>query len=73
MKLVCIDNKGRADGERHTNLTVDKVYDDKTGQINMYKAFYIIKDDKGEYNAYHKSRFITLQEWRENKIKEILK
>ena len=66
MKVVCIKNIGP-----HVDITIDKVYDviEQRDQIDTY----YIRNDKGQVYGYIKTRFITLEEFRENKIKEILK
>ena len=66
MKLICISNSNRNDRLR-LNLTVGKVYD---GEIDDWGS-YIVRNDAGEINPYSKRTFITLDEWREEKLKEI--
>ena len=59
-KIVCIyDN-------RSSGLTKGEVY-----SIISCVSGYYIKNDWGDYGTYHTSRFISLEEHRHLKIKEI--
>ena len=68
MKVVCID------AYTFTGLTYHKVYD----QVNLSDLddindrFITIIDNNGLKRRYLKDSFISLEEWRENKLKEIL-
>ncbi len=57
MKVVCINNENR------NELTVGKTYEifDRDEMISVI-------DDYGIRRNYHYSRFITLEEWRDNKL-----
>ena len=48
-------------------LVKNKVYD----VVYESSYMYYIDNDIGGHNAYVKDNFVTLQEWRENKLKEI--
>lgn len=70
-KIVCINNKpiqGSGSGKTQ-NLTEGKVY--QTYDRPDYNDVCVINDKGVEVN-YSSSRFITLEEWREDKLKLIL-
>ena len=69
MKLICIDTK------HYTNITLGKLYDifdDREAVDVNGKIHYWIKDDRGNVRGLPKDCFITLEEWRNNKIESIL-
>jgi len=69
MKLICIDIKN------YTNITLYKLYDFiyiKTGAAWCPTDLYWIKDDSGNVRGIDRNCFITLEEWRNNKIESIL-
>ena len=69
MNVVCIDNSKL----NRKKLTVDKVYRVlNTSSNSKDLQFYIIRDDTGLTQAYQKSRFIPQDEYRENKLNELL-
>ncbi len=75
MKVVCINisnTSNRRDIKKY--LTLYKVYDVRSYSVsfNNKNEFYIIKDDSGKIQAYKSDRFITLDEWRNLKISEII-
>ena len=53
------------------SITPGKVYD--VISILDYEQYYIIKNDSDEIKSYYYGRFITLEEYRENLIEDILK
>lgn len=62
MRVVCIDNKN------DTDLTIGKIYTNLSIGIH---SNYWIKNDNGYISLYDNRLFITLEEWREKKLKEI--
>ena len=65
MMLVCINNTKGA--YREIPLTVGKIYETNGGPSAMYS---VICDD-GVLRAFSTSRFITVDECREKKLKEL--
>lgn len=53
-------------------LTLDKVYDTNELYESHYVDKYVIKDDDGNETTYPKFCFITLQEYRDKKVNELL-
>ena len=53
------------------NLTVNKVYDGYIIYIGEYTWLCLINDIDYEY-TYNKSKFMPLDEWREQQIKSVL-
>ena len=53
------------------SITQGKVYD--VISILDYEQYYIIKNDSDEFKSYYYGRFITLEEYRENLIDDIIK
>jgi len=68
MNVVCIDNSKL----NRKKLTVDKAYRVLNISNSKDLQFYIIRDDTGLTQAYQKSRFIPQDEYRENKLNELL-
>lgn len=77
MKAICIDNS-----HRESDLTLNKVYDVeyipmcKNMPLNRnskpgYNPCYGLLTDNFEYRPLERSRFITLQKVRDNKLKSI--
>lgn len=71
MKVVCIDVSYERSGTG-LDLTLHKVYDTTSMSHPLSDAIYVI-NDIGENAEYYEGRFITLEEWREKKLNEILK
>jgi hypothetical protein len=83
MKVVCIDNSTKPD----LPLTIGKIYDASEDQSFVFtlsglcvptrtleksnKIHYSICCDDGITRNFHKSRFITLEEWRERKLNDL--
>jgi hypothetical protein len=69
MKVICIDNKiiGYDYKKIFLPLTVGKAYE----YAYEYDYSYIIKDDNGYINSFQKWFFMTLDEYRNQKLKEI--
>jgi hypothetical protein len=69
-KIVCINNKPiPGSSERTQSLTEGKVY--QTYDNPDYRDVCVVNDKGIEVN-YSSSRFITLEEFRENKLNKIL-
>ena len=68
MKVVFINNK--FENKVHDSYTLDKVYEAKQSPImaNMY----LILDDSGKKSNIAKYRFITLAEYRQQQLIELL-
>jgi len=64
MEIVCINNS-----DSHPYLTIGKIYDTDN---KFTEYFYLIKDDLGCFAYYSRDRFITLAEFRNKRINEIL-
>lgn len=71
MKVVCINNT--KDDVKVTNLTLGKVYDSLN--INKHRGstlpIIVIVNDKGVKEWYNNELFISLDKWREIKLKEL--
>ena len=66
MKVVCID------AYTFTGLTYGKVYDAIFNYENVYnERFITIIDNNNIKKSYLKGSFITLEEFREKKLKEL--
>ena len=79
MKVVCIEPLSDTDLGELRSIKYGGIYDVfyRPGQIRelqleKYVAFGLeIINEYGKRHVYRRSRFITLQEWRENKLNEI--
>ena len=65
MKVVCID------AYTFTGLTYGKVYDEVKLEDIYPLGFINIIDNNNDERSYLRSSFITLEEFREKKLKEI--
>jgi hypothetical protein len=80
MKVICIDNKMKYHNNEYYYLTIGKTYEGFPIDIDIdpyirngkETKFYFICDNSNTSNLYPIDRFITLQEYRNNKINEIL-
>jgi hypothetical protein len=71
MKVVCIDNTiTNRNGHYCFRLTIGKVYDDINEEITPYN--YRIKNDAGDCFTYSKKLFISLKEYRKQKLLKIV-
>ncbi len=73
MKIVCI-KKYLSQGLQH-ELTYGKIYDvwkPYSDPLPLDDNNYWIVNDKGKFEYYGKTDFITLEEWRENKINQLI-
>ena len=68
MKVVCIDNSRKIGSISKPDLplTIGKIYD-----ASPVCIYYSLCCDDGIGRSFHKSRFITLEEWRESKLGEL--
>ena len=62
IKIICVNNKWY-----ESSLTINNIYE---GESDGF--FYKIINEHGNYYYYHKHRFITLAEFREQRINKIL-
>jgi len=70
MKVICIDNKNNINySNSNINLTIGKVYTMKKDDVDNVLIF--IKDDKGIFTWHFYKRFISLKEYRKNKLEKI--
>jgi len=69
MKIKCISTKSsETTGALHYNfITINKIYE--TLEISDY--YYYIINDNNERSNFYKGCFITIEELRENKLKEL--
>lgn len=67
-KIVCIDNT-----HRHNYLTTNRTYTLMEGSHTGYdrKNYRVLCDD-GKVRWELKKRFVTLEDWRDNQLKQIL-
>lgn len=72
MKIVCI-KKYKSQGLQ-LELTYGKIYDVKSpfNKLPLDDNNYWIINDRGIIEYYSKSDFITLEEWRSNKINQLI-
>lgn len=69
MKIVCIKDF-KSQGLQY-ELTKDKVYESLSEPKWASEDAYFLMCDRGFVSAYNKSSFVTLEEYRSNKIKEL--
>jgi hypothetical protein len=74
MKVKCISTCSSKDQKSlHFRwLTLSKVYETNELYDSHYTDKYVIKDDDGNETTYPKFCFMTLQEYREKKVDELL-
>ena len=66
--VVCIDNKCSINTIIKEEITIGKKY---ISLFSSLSSYYII-NDKGEEMGYFKTRFVTLKEYRKNKINNLI-
>lgn len=67
VSIKCIDNT-----EYITYLTIGKVYQyDPLDTMNRYYSGYAVKDDRGHKHYVPKKLFTTIQEVRDNQLKQL--
>lgn len=69
MKVLCINDRN-AIGGKSVNYTKDKWYEVISGNPKVDFMFYI-KSDNGTTPAVERNKFITLEEFRNNRLKEL--
>ncbi len=78
MKLVCVNNIGsryNSNGEERKvqyRLTIGKVYEDMSLEDLSGKKYALIENDDGNKGIFESSLFISIDEWRDRKISELL-
>lgn len=65
--IICIDNKNNIPFENE-EITIGKKY---ISLFSSLSSYYII-NDKGKEVGYFKTRFVTLKEYRKNKINNLI-
>ena len=65
--VICINNE-KSDGFGALPITVGKIYE---GFIEDFGIYYLIEDDLGYTRGYDSARFLTIEKWRESRLKEI--
>ena len=68
MKVICICIDNKISTKAPSDLTIGKVYD----AIGTYGKVFFLTNDKGKRAYYHKDRFITLEEWRDKILNNLL-
>lgn len=66
MKVICIEDKD-IDGKLNPLLTLNKVYD-----ANIEDTVYIINGDYMFMDKTSYKHFVTVEQWRENQLNQIL-
>ncbi len=66
--IICIDNKSSINTIEKEEITIGKKY---ISLFSSLSSYYII-NDKGNEMGYFKTRFITLKEYRKNKINNLI-
>lgn len=69
MKIVCVNDKYNTRNNLSIGITNGKIYD----VVIEDDLVYFIKNDKSRIEQYIKHRFITLDEYRTQRINKILK
>lgn len=69
MKIICIKNY-KSQGLQ-LELTYGKSYDTHGGLENLLIDSYCIRNDRNRVEYYSKADFVTQDEWRDLKLKEI--
>lgn len=71
MKVICINNELT---DRIPSLTINKIYDVENDDDLFYKGAdrYIVNSDTGLIRTYYKSRFISLNIVRKQKLSKII-
>lgn len=77
MKVVCIKNVVKSGGGHFSySLTIGKCYDYNSSflpdSIFLDYDSYWIKNDMGDYYCYSKALFITVKEYRKQKLNKIV-
>lgn len=70
MKVICINDRNSIGG-KSTNYTEGKWYEVMNSKDFNNNYMFYIKSDNGTYPAVERSKFMTLEEYRNSKLKEI--
>ena len=78
MKVVCIRDTNKStdlfyEGYKitYTGITIGKQYNTLSWSSTMFKTSYTIINDYGNRESYRSDLFISIEEHRDNKIKEL--
>lgn len=67
---VCVNNE-KVTGFGTLPITVGKIYEGSIEDFGNGTTYYLIEDDQGYTRAYDSGRFLTIERWREARLKEI--
>ncbi len=70
MMVICINNE-KSDGFGTLPITVGKIYEGFIEDLGNGTNYYLIEDDLGYTRGYDSARFLTIEKWRESRLKEI--
>lgn len=70
VRVVCINNEKIA-GDGTLPITVGKIYEGTIESYDNGSLFYLIEDELGHRRSYYGTRFLTIERWREARLKEI--
>lgn len=70
MMVVCINNE-KSDGFGTLPITIGKIYEGFIEDFGNGTIYYLIEDDYGYIRPYDSARFLTIERWRESRLKEI--
>lgn len=68
MKVVCIDDYTLSSGKKINGLTVGKIYD---ADCDITESTYLITDDNGQPTWYSDDVLMSLEKYRELKLKDL--
>lgn len=70
LKLVCTNNEKYASFGT-LPITVGKIYEGFIEDFGNGTIYYLIEDDYGYTRTYDSTRFLTIEKWREARLKQI--
>jgi hypothetical protein len=70
MKVVCTNNEKSASFGT-LPITVGKIYEAVIEDFGNGTTYYLIEDDLGYIGPYDSARFLTIEKWRESRLKGI--
>ena len=68
--VVCVNNE-KVPGFGTLPITVGKIYEGYIEDFGNGTTYYLIEDDLEYTRAYDSARFLTIEWWREARLKEI--
>lgn len=68
MIVVCINNDNTYKWQNPLPITIGKKYQHIKNFFSFEELYYTIIDDDGEEHNYYKEKFLTLEEFRERQI-----